>query len=89
MNSHVDKTQDTKVQKKITKKVPRKIETMRLETHPLFLGWFFSYVFVCYSARVKHSEYEKTWRIPDDDEADWPSPDQIYFDLGESLDGMT
>ena len=38
---------------------------------------------------MKHSEYVKTWSVPDDDEADWPSPDQIYFHLGESLDGMT
>ena len=47
-----------------------------------------SLVFIGYSARVKHSEYAKTWRVPDDDEADWPSPDQIYFDLRESLDGI-
>ena len=62
-----------------------------LSTHQylLFVGSFLPLVFVCYSARVKHSEYVKTWRVPDDDEADWPSPDQIYFDLGDSLDGMT
>ena len=44
-------------------------------------------IFGCHCVRVKHSEYQKSWRVPDDIEADWPSPDQVYFDLGESLDG--
>ena len=47
------------------------------------------FVLYCKSARVIYSEFEpnRQMMVPDDDETDWPSPDQIYFDLGESLDG--
>ena len=43
-------------------------------------------VFGCHCARIKHSEFVESWRVPDDATADWPSPDQVYFELGESLD---
>ena len=39
------------------------------------------------TVRVKYSKYEPDLRVPDDDQADWPSPDQLYFGLGDSLQG--
>ena len=39
------------------------------------------------AVRVKHSKYQADLRVPDDDQADWPSPDQLVFGLGASLEG--
>ena len=41
------------------------------------------------TVRAKHSKYEPDSWVPDDDQADWPSPDQLYFGLGASLEGRT
>ena len=42
----------------------------------------------CEAVRVKHSKYEPDSPVPDDDNADWPSPDQLYFGLGAKLEGI-
>ncbi len=53
----------------------------------LFSGLVFSGLLLqCQCARVKHSEFESL-RTPDDSAASWPSPDQVYFKLGEQLNG--
>ena len=40
------------------------------------------------AARVKHSKYKPNSWVPEDDQADWPSPDQLYFGLGADLEGI-
>ena len=40
------------------------------------------------AARVKHSKYKPNSWVPEDDQTDWPSPDQLYFGLGADLEGI-
>ena len=65
----------------------RSISGMMLSLPHVSFVFVLFFAFHCKSARVKHLEFESDRQIPDDDETDWPSPDQIYFGLGESLDG--
>ena len=63
---------------------------MAFTQHILIFCIFISFLMLSSeTARVKHSKYERSWRVPDDDQADWPSPDQLYFGLGANLEGRT
>ena len=65
----------------------RSISGMMLRLPHVSFVFILLFAFHCKSTRVKHSQFEPDWQIPDDEETDWPSPDQIYFGLGKNLDG--